>query len=84
MGEKSKTKVKKMKLAIEITPEVREQMLALLHGQCDVIFLNEVYFRHLYVEDIKYGGRKVHDLKLKRGIIKSFKMKNVRDKTRED
>jgi hypothetical protein len=84
MAEKSKTKVKKMKMAIEITPEVREQLLALLNGQCDVIFLNDVYFRHLYIEDIKYGGHKVHDLKLKRGRIKSLKMKSVHQQSRED
>jgi hypothetical protein len=72
-----KTKIKKMKLGLVLTPELRAELQHLLSGQCDVVYLEHIHFEDLCIEELKNDGLCIDDLKLKRGKIKCLKLKAV-------
>lgn len=69
-----KVKIKEMKMALILTPEVRAALQSLATGQCGEVFLDDVCFRHLKIEHVKADGLKVEDIKLKRGKIRCLKI----------
>lgn len=72
-----KVKIKEMKIGLVLTPELRAALQSLVSGQCEVAYLDNVYFEHLKIEKVKADGLKVDDIKLKRGCIKCFKIKAI-------
>jgi hypothetical protein len=72
-----KVKIKEMKIGLVLTPELRAALQSLASGQCEVAYLDNVYFEHLRIEKVKADGLKVDDIKLKRGCIKCFKIKAI-------
>ncbi|MGZ4032696.1 MAG: hypothetical protein ACXVC1_08780 [Tumebacillaceae bacterium] len=72
-----KVKIKEMKIGLLLTPELRAALQSLATGQCEVAYLDDVYFEHLCIKKVKADGLKVEDIKLKRGCIKCFKIKAI-------
>ncbi|PWK13115.1 hypothetical protein [Tumebacillus permanentifrigoris] len=77
-----KTKIKSMKLALVLNEESRRELIAMLSGQCNEVYLDDIYFKHLKIEEVKCGdGLKIEDIKLKRGKIKCLRLCAVREET---
>lgn len=74
-----KTKIKSMKLALVLDQEARQQLLTLINGQCNEIYLDDICFKHLKIEEVKCDCMKIDDIKLKHGKIKCLKICNVQD-----
>ena len=73
------TKIKKMKLGLVLNAETRAQLHQLLSGQCDVVYLDHIYFEDLCIEELKNDCLSIEDLKVKCGKIKCLKLKAIEE-----
>lgn len=54
--------------------ELRCKLAELVNGTCDTVYIDDVWFRHLKIEEVKHDGLKVEDIKLRKGVIECLKI----------
>ena len=69
-----KTKIREVKLELYVDDELRACLQDILDGKRDHLELNQVYFRHLLVEEFKHEGLKISYLKIPVGRISKLKI----------
>lgn len=69
-----KTKIKKVKLELVLDREEREQMIAMLRGECECVSLENVCFEHFEIDELKCDCCKIEGIECKHGKIKNLKL----------
>jgi glycerol-3-phosphate cytidylyltransferase-like family protein len=69
-----KTKIKKVKMGLYLDQETRARLIQALQCNEEVVYIDDVHFRELCIEEVKSDGIKVEDIKLRRGKIKCLKL----------
>ncbi|MBL0387466.1 hypothetical protein JJB07_12465 [Tumebacillus sp. ITR2] len=72
-----KTRIREVKLELFLDDEIRAALLEIVEGRKDTLELNFVYFRHLYVEELKHEGYRVSQIKIPLGRITKVKLKAI-------
>lgn len=69
-----KTKIKKVKMKLVLDHEEREQLIAMLRGECECVSLEHVCFEHFEIDELKSDCCKVEGIECDRGKIKCLKL----------
>jgi hypothetical protein len=69
-----RTKIKKVRVEICLDNELRCKLAELVNGHTDTVYLDDVFFKHLKIEEVKSDCLKVEDIRLKKGCIECLKI----------
>ncbi|GIM47228.1 hypothetical protein DNHGIG_27770 [Collibacillus ludicampi] len=69
-----KTRIKKFRIELCLDDELRCKLAELVNGHTDTVHIDDVFFRHLRIEEVKADCLKVEDIKMKKGCIECLKI----------